>query len=138
AMAKDWQAPHLGPSTQRKGERPPSETDIVRKMFAASGLEANQAGKPYALLSAAVHARFKQSGVSESFYTGRSELGVPTMAMYSSPETTAKVTVLAAIATRTHLLLLARYANVPEAGVLDRLGEPLAQWCEMGKVPLPE
>lgn len=47
------------------------------------------------------------------------------------PETTAKVTALAAIATRTHLLSLALYANAPEADVLDRLRDPLAQWCEM-------
>jgi hypothetical protein len=138
AKVKDWHAPHLIRSDQRNGDKPPSETHIVREMFAASGLGADQVGKPYALLSAATHGRFIQSGVSESLTTGRSVLGVPTIAMHSSPETTAKVTVLAAIATRTHLLALARYANVPEAVVQDRLGEPVAQWCEMGGVPVPE
>ncbi|WP_241474145.1 hypothetical protein [Mycolicibacterium neoaurum] len=137
AKAENWRAPHLVRSDQLEKERPASETKIVREMFAASGLEADQVGQPYALLSAAVHGRFQQSGVSESFYTGRSELGVPMMAMYSSPETTAKVTALAAIATRTHLLALARYANVPEAAVHDRLREPLRQWCQMGGVSVP-
>ncbi|RFZ15694.1 hypothetical protein VIMS_02235 [Mycobacterium marinum] len=58
--------------------------------------------------------------------------------MHSSPRTTAKVTVLAAIATRTHLRALARYANVPEVCVLDRLGGALAEWCAIGGVSVPE
>jgi protein-disulfide isomerase-like protein with CxxC motif len=138
AKAKDWQAPHLVSPRQCDGGRPASETQVVLKMFAASGLGADQVSKPYALLSAATHGRFKQSGVSESLLTGRTEYGVPTMAVHSSAGTIAKVTVLAAIATRTHLRSLARYANVPEAVVHDCLGDPLAQWCEMGGVPVPE
>jgi hypothetical protein len=136
--AKDWQAPYLVRADQQDGEKPPPETLVVRNMFAASGLRADQAGKPYTLLSAATHGRFKHSGVSESIHTGRFEYGVPRIAMHSSPETTAKVTVLAAIATQTHLRALARYANVPQKLVQGRLGGPLAEWCAIAGEPLPE
>lgn len=101
-------APYLVRADQQDGETPPSETAIVREMFAASGLGADQAGKPYTLLSAATHGRFTQSGVSESILTGRNDIGVQMRAIYSSAETTAKVTVLAAVAVRTHLRAVIR------------------------------
>ncbi|MGA5538619.1 hypothetical protein [Mycolicibacterium nivoides] len=123
---------------QKDGEKPPSETRIVRDVFAVSGLGADQVDKPYTLLSATTHGRFIQAGVSESVPTGRSRLDVRTMGLHSSPETTAKVTMLAAIATRTHLRALARYANVPEGHVQDHLGDALAEWHEIGGVKLPD
>lgn len=124
--AKDWEAPYLiHPSP---GE-PPSETAVARSMFAAAGLSADQAGKPYTLLSAATHGRFNHSGVSDSIPTGRTVNGLRTRAQHTSQRTTAKVTVLAAIATRTHLRARARYANVSEACVQDRVGNALAEWC---------
>lgn len=131
-----WDAPRL----VRAGEKakPSSETAVVREMFAAAGLGDDQVGKPYALLSAATHGRFRQAGVFEHVRTGRTESGEPKVAMYSTPETTAKVTVLAAIATRTHLRALARYQNVPEQLVQDRLGDPLAEWCAVGGVEVPD
>lgn len=64
--------------------------------------------------------------------------GVRKAALYSSADTAAKVTVLAALATRTHLRALARYANVPKELVQDRLGAPLAEWCAIGGMELPE
>ncbi|WP_319452493.1 MULTISPECIES: hypothetical protein [unclassified Mycobacterium] len=136
--ARDWEAPYLIRSGQVRKDRPPSETDVVRGIFAASGLGADEARVPYTLLSAATHGRFNYAGVSESVLTGRSVNGVPTIAMHSSAGTTAKVTVLAAIATRTHLRALARYANVSEDLVQDRLGDTLAEWCAIGGVPVPE
>ncbi|MUM17893.1 hypothetical protein FZI91_01915 [Mycobacterium sp. CBMA271] len=135
--AKDWDAPYLVRSGQGRRDGPPSETEVVRDMFAAAGL-GQQSGLPYTLLSAATHSRFGHAGVSEAIPTGRSVNGVPTRAMHSSPGTTAKVTVLAAIATRTHLRRLAWYANVPELWVQDRLGGALAEWCAIGGVPVPE
>ena len=69
-------APYLVRSDQQDGDTPPSETVIVRDIFTASGLGEDQAGKPYALLSAATHGRFTQSGVSESILIGRTEFGV--------------------------------------------------------------
>lgn len=130
-------APYLVRSDQRDGDKPPSETAIVREMFTASGLGADQAGKPYTLLSAATHGRFTQSGVSESILTGRTEFGVQMRAIHSSAETSAKVTVLAAIATRTQLRALATYANEPQELVDGRLGGPLADWCAAGGVEVP-
>lgn len=133
----NWDAPYLVRSDQSRRDTPPSETTIVREMFTASGLGADQAGKPYTLLSAATHGRFIQSGVSESIRTGRTEFGVQMRALHSSAETSAKVTALAAIATRTHLRALAQYANEPQDLVDDRLGDPLAEWCAAGGVELP-
>ncbi|WP_141120302.1 hypothetical protein [Mycobacterium malmoense] len=106
-------------------------------MFTASGLGADQAGKPYTLLSAATHGRFTQSGVSESILAGRTEFGVQMRAIYSSAETSAKVTVLAAIAAPTHLRAMARYANEPQELVDGRLGGPLAEWCAAGGLEVP-
>ncbi|MGP4057788.1 hypothetical protein ACTWP6_23685 [Mycobacterium sp. 4D054] len=131
-------APYLVRSGQQDGNTPPSETAIVREMFTASGFGADQAGKPYTLLSAATHGRFIQSGVSESILTGRTEFGVQMRALHSSAETSAKVTVLAAIAARTHLRELARYANEPQELVDGRLGGPLAEWCAAGRVEVPD
>ncbi|WP_158167422.1 hypothetical protein [Mycolicibacterium smegmatis] len=117
---------------------PDAAVRTVGQMFAASGLGADQAGKPYTLLSAATHGRFTQSGVSESILTGRNDIGVQMRAIHSSAETTAKVTVLAAFAARTHLRALARYANEPQELVDDRLGGPLAEWCAAGGVEVPD
>jgi hypothetical protein len=135
--AKDWEAPYLIRPNQGSKDGPPSETAVVRDMFAAAGL-GQHSGLPYTLLSAATHSRFRHAGVSESIPTGRTVNGVRTIALHSSPRTTAKVTALAAIATRTHLLALARYANVSEAWVQDRLGDALAEWCAIGGVSVPE
>lgn len=134
---KDWEAPYLVHADQPDGGRPRPENQVVRDMFTAAGLDADQAGKPYTLLSAATHGRFKQSGVSESVPTGRSVHGFPTRRMHSSAATTAKVTVLAAVATQTHLLELARYTNLPQERVQERLAGALADWCAMGGVPIP-
>jgi hypothetical protein len=134
---KPWDAPYLVRSDQQDGDTPPSETIIVREMFTASGLGADQASKPYTLLSAATHGRFTQSGVSESILTGRTEFGVQMRAIHSSAETSAKVTVLAAIAARTHLRALAKYANEPQELVDGRLGGPLAEWCAAGGLEVP-
>lgn len=135
--AKDWEAPYLVRSDQGSKVKPPSETAVVRDMFEAAGL-GQQAGLPYTLLSAATHSRFQHAGVSESIFTGRTVNGVRTIALHSSPRTTAKVTALAAFATRIHLLALARYANVSEACVQDRLRNALAEWCAIGGVAVPE
>lgn len=134
--ARGSQAPYLVRSDQQDVGKRPSETAIVREMFTASGLGADQADKPYRLLSAATHGRFTQSGVSESFLTSRTEFGVQMRAVHSSAETSAKVTVLAAIATRTHLRALARYANESQELVDGRLGDPLAEWCAAGGVEM--
>lgn len=134
---KEWDAPYLVRPDQTDGEKPPSETGVVREMFAAANLGADQASLPYTLLSAATHSRFPYAGVSESIPAGRSMFGVPMIAMHSSPGTTAKVTVLAAIATRIHLRALVRYANVSEEQVQVRLDGALAEWCAIGGVPLP-
>ena len=81
-------------------------------------------GLPYSVplysstLSAATHGRLTQSGTSDSILTGRTEVGVQIRAIHSSAETSAKVTVLAAIAARTHLRALALYANEPEELVM--------------------
>nr|WP_313774934.1 hypothetical protein [Mycobacterium sp.] len=133
-----WDAPYLVRSDQQDGDAPPSETAIVREMFTASGLGADQAGKPYTLLSAATHGRFTQSGISESILTGRTEVGVQMRAIHSSAETSAKVTVLAAIAARTHLRALALYANEPQELVDGRVDGPLEEWCTAGGVEVPD
>lgn len=133
----DWDAPYLVRFDQGRRDTPPSETVVVRELFTAAGLEADQVGRPYQVLSAPTHGRIRQSGVSESIRTGRSVYGVQMRAMHSSAGTTAKVTVLAAIATQTHLRALARYADVSEEVVQDRLGDPLAEWSAMGGVPVP-
>jgi hypothetical protein len=135
---KPWDAPYLVRSDQQDGDTPPSETAIVREMFTASGLGADQAGKPYTLLSAATHGRFTQSGVSESILTRRTEFGVQMRAIHSSAKTSAKVTVPAAIATRTHLRALALYANEPQELVDGRLSESFAEWCAMGGGEMPD
>ncbi|MCX2933368.1 hypothetical protein ORI20_24140 [Mycobacterium sp. CVI_P3] len=135
--ARNSRAPHLVRADQEDGARPPSESRIVRDVFESSGLGADQVDKPYTLLSAATHGRFIQSGVSESIPAGRSRFDVPTRGLSSSPGTTAKVTVLAAIATRTHLRALARYTNVPQEQVQDRLGAPFREWCAAGGVEPP-
>lgn len=135
--ANNWEAPYLVRSDQGNKVKPPSETAVVRDMFEAAGL-GQQSGLPYTLLSAATHSRFPHAGVSESISTGRTVNGVRTIALHSSPRTTAKVTVLAAIATRTHLRALARYANVSQAHVQDRLRDTLAKWCAIGGISLPE
>ncbi|WP_409429286.1 hypothetical protein [Mycobacterium sp. SMC-11] len=131
-------APYLVGADQADEDQPAAETNIVRQLFAASGLSEHEARMPYKLLSAAAHGRLHYAGVRESIPTGRHVNGVPTILMHSSPRTSAKVTALAAIATRTHLRALARYVNAPEAAVQDRLGDPLAEWCAIGGVPLPE
>lgn len=135
--ARDWEAPYLVRSDQKGKEKPLSETHMVAAMFAASGFEADEASLPYTLLSATTHTRFHYAGVSESIPTGRSRFGVRKRALYSPAGTTAKVTALAAIATRTHLRALARYTGVPEQLLDARLGDALAEWCAIGGVPVP-
>ncbi len=131
------QAPHLVRADQEDGAKPPSESRIVRDVFEASGLGADQVDKPYKLLSAATHGRFIQSGVSESIPTGLSRFDGPKRGVHSSPGTTAKVTVLAAIATRTHLRALARYTDVAQEQIQDHLGAPFREWCAAGGVEVP-
>jgi hypothetical protein len=55
---EDWRAPYLVRPDQKDGEKPPSETRVVREVFAAAGLGADQVSQPYTLLSAATHGRF--------------------------------------------------------------------------------
>lgn len=106
-------------------------------MFAASGFGDGEARRPYTLLSAAVHGRFSYSGVSVRTPTGPSLNGATMKAMYTPVDVTAKVTALAAFATRTHLRALARYTEVSGDLVEEQLRDILAK-CAIGGIPLPQ
>jgi hypothetical protein len=124
-----WDAPFLARTGQRKSEAPPSETQLVRDFYRASGVhEEDLAGVPYSLLSAGTHGRFRQNGLVGYAPVGPSVGGVSTAAKYVTLQVTAQATFYAAVATGTYLCALARYASVPEAVVLERLRQPTADW----------
>jgi hypothetical protein len=136
---KSWHAPFLVHSGQRDTEAPASETQLVRKMFLASGFGSeDDAGMPYSLLSAATHGRFNHAGLSEHTPVGPSENGVTMSALHTSLDVTARVTVLSAITTLTYLRALARYMNVPQGLVRQQLQEPTLAWSAIAKVQVPE
>lgn len=126
---RPWDAPFLIRPGQRKSEAPPSETQLVKDLYRAAGLQEDElAGLPYSLLSAASHGRFRHVGLVGYASAGPSVGGVSTAAMHVTLEVTAQSTMYAALATRTYLCALARYTSVPEAVVLDRLRQPAADW----------
>jgi len=136
---KSWHAPFLVDSSQRDTEAPASETQLVRKMFVASGFGSEgEARIPYSLLSAATHGRFNHAGLSEHTPVGPSENGVTMSALHTSLDVTARVTVLSAITTLTYLRTLARYMNVPQNLVRQQLQEPTLAWSTIAKVQVPE
>lgn len=58
---RPWEAPFLVREGQAKSDVPPSETQLVKDLYQASGLQEEElAGLPYSLLSAATHGRFRQ------------------------------------------------------------------------------
>lgn len=124
-----WDAPFLARTGQRKSEAPPSETQLMKDFYRASGVHEDAlAGMPYKLLSAATHGRFRQAGLVGYASVGPSVGGVQTAAKHVTLEVTSQTTIYAAWATGTYLSALARYTFVPEAVVLDRLRHPLAEW----------
>jgi hypothetical protein len=126
---RPWDAPFLVHPGQAKPAAPPSETQLVKDLYRAAGLQEDElAGLPYSLLSAATHGRFRHVGLVGYASTGPSVGGVSTAAMHVTLEVTAQSTMYAALATRTYLCALARYTSVPEAVVLDRLRQPAADW----------
>jgi hypothetical protein len=126
---RPWDAPFLVRPGQAKSEAPLSETQLVKDLYRASGLQDDElAGLPYSLLSAATHGRFRHVGLVGYAPAGLSVGGVSTAAMHVTLEVTAQSTMYAALAARTYLYALARYTSVPEAVVLDRLRQPAADW----------
>lgn len=124
-----WEAPFLAGEERGKADAPPPETQVVKDLYRASGLDEDDlAGLPYALLSAAVHGRFRQAGLIRYASAGPSVGGVSTAAMHVTLGVTAQSTMYAAFATRTYLCALARYTGVSEEAVLDRLRMPAAEW----------
>lgn len=124
-----WDAPFLVGEGRANADAPPSETQLVKDLYRASGLQEDElAGLPYSLLSAATHGRFRHVGLVGYASAGPSVGGVSTAAMHVTLEVTAQATLYAAFATRTYLCALARYTGVPEAVVLEQLREPAAEW----------
>jgi hypothetical protein len=136
---KSWHTPFLVNSCQQDTDAPASETQLVRKMFVASGFGSeDEAGVPYSLLSAATHGRFNHAGLSEHTPVGPSENGVTMSVLHTSLDVTARVTVLSAITTLTYLRALARYMNVSHGLVREQLLEPTLAWSVIAKVQVPE
>lgn len=126
---RPWDAPFLAREGRGKADAPRSETQLVKDLYRASGLhEDDMAGLPYSLLSAATHGRFRHGGLVGYASAGPSVGGVSTAAMHVTLDVTAQSTLYAAFAARTYLCALARYTDVPEAVVLERLREPVAEW----------
>lgn len=135
---RPWDAPFLASEGCAKTGLPPSETQLVRELFRAAGLEDDQlAGLPYALLSAATHGRFRHAGLVGYAPAGPSVGDVSTAAMHVTLGVTAQSTMYAAVACRTYLCALARYTGVSEVVVLDRLREPVAEWLAMSQSAEP-
>lgn len=129
---RPWDAPCLASQGPGKNDVPPSETQLVRDLFRASGLHDDQlAGLPYSLLSAATHGRFRHVGLVGYAPAGPSVGGMSTAAMHVTLGVTAQSTMYAAVASRTYLRALARYTGVDEEVVLDRLHGPAAEWLAM-------
>ena len=129
-----WNAPHLvRPGYQDSKAPPPSETQLMRDLYRASGVEEDDlAGLPYSLLSAATHGRFHHVGLVSYAAAGPSVGGVSNAAVHATLPVTAQSTMYAAVATRTYLSALARYTSVPEEVVQQRLQEPTAEWLVTG------
>jgi hypothetical protein len=126
---RPWDAPILARAGRGLDDAPPSETQLVKDFYRASGLQEGElAGLPYSLLSAATHGRFRQAGLVSYASAGPSVGGVSTAAMHVTLGVTAQTTMYAAIAMRTYLCALARYTAVPETMVLGRLQGPTAEW----------
>ncbi|WP_078311273.1 MULTISPECIES: hypothetical protein [unclassified Mycobacterium] len=126
---RPWDAPVLARAGQGLDDAPPPETQQVKDLYLASGLQQDElAGMPYSLLSAATHGRFSQAGLIGYAAVGPSVGGVSTAEMHVTLEITSQTTIYAAIAMRAYLCALARYTSVPEAVVLGRLQEPTAAW----------
>ncbi|WP_131810011.1 hypothetical protein [Mycolicibacterium fortuitum] len=126
---RPWDPPFLVHRGQEQSDATPSETQLVKEFYRASGLQEDElAGMPYSLLSAATHGRFRQAGLVGYAAAGPSVGGVSAAAMHATLDVTAQTTMYAAIAMRSYLRALARYTSVPEAVVLDRLQEPIVEW----------
>lgn len=126
---RPWDAPVLVRAVQSLDDTPPPETQLVKNLYLASGLQEDElAAMPYSLLSAATHGRFSQAGLIGYAAAGPSVGGASIAAMHVTLEITSQTTFYAAIAMRTYLCALARYTSVPEEVVLDRLREPTAEW----------
>lgn len=129
-----WDAPILARAGRGLTDAPPQETQLVKDFYSASGLhEAELAGLPYSLLSAATHGRFRHAGLVGYAAAGPSLGGVSTAAMHVTLEVTAQTTMYAAIAMRIYLCALAQYTAVPEAAVLGRLQGPNAEWSAIAQ-----
>lgn len=126
---RPWDPPFLARAGQGLSDAPPTETQLVKDFYRASGLQEDElAGMPYSLLSAATHGRFRQAGLVGYAEAGPSVGGVSTAAMHVTLGVTAQTTMYAAIAMRTYLCVLAQYTATPEAVVLGRLQGPIAEW----------
>lgn len=126
---RPWDPPFLARAGKGQSDAPPTETQLVKDFYRASGLQEDElAGVPYSLLSAATHGRFRQAGLSGYAPAGPSVGGVLAAALRATLDVTAQTTMYAAIAMRTYLRALARYTSGSEAVVLDRLQEPIAEW----------
>lgn len=129
-----WDAPILARAGLGLADEPPSETQLVKDFYRASGLHEDElAGMPYSLLSAATHGRFRQVGLVRYASAGPSVGGVSSAAMHVTLGVTAQTTMYAAIAMRTYLCALARYTAVSEAMVLSRLQGPAAEWSAVAQ-----
>ncbi|WP_458317916.1 hypothetical protein [Mycolicibacterium brisbanense] len=125
---KPWDAPFLVRAGDPDSKTPESETQLVRSIIEASGFGSDYSNVPYTLLSSATHGRFHRAGVTAYTPAGPSAGGVTVTAMYSPPDTTAQVTIHAAFATFTYLLALARYMDVSEVSVRERLRDSMTAW----------
>ena len=125
--SKPWVAPYLVSRGQKSSQRPLKETDLVKALFVAGGFKEAVAHRPYKVLSAAAHGRFRYAGVVSLPPTGPSVHGVSMRSMHTPVDVAAEVTAPAALATLTHLRALARYVNVPEVTVQERLQDTLTQ-----------
>lgn len=131
-----WDSPILARAGRGFDDAPPSETQLVKDFYRASGLQDDElAGMPYSLLSAATHGRFRQAGLVGYAAAGSSVGGVLAAAMHATLDVTAETTMYAAIAMRAYLCALAQYTAVSEEIVMDRLKEPIAEWWAIAHPP---
>ena len=129
-----WGRPNPRPRRSRVDDAPPSETQLVKDFYRASGLQEDElAGLPYSLLSAATHGRFRQAGLVRYASASPSVGGVSTAAMHVTLGVTAQTTMYAAIAMRTYLCALARYTAVSETVVLTRLHGSTEEWSAIAQ-----
>jgi hypothetical protein len=129
-----WDAPILARAGRGVDDAPPSETQLVKDFYRASGLQEDElAGPPYSLLSAATHGRFRQAGLVRYASASPSVGGVSTAAMHVTLGVTAQTTMYAAIAMQTYLCALARYTAVSETVVLTRLHGSTEEWSAIAQ-----